>query len=128
MLPGNPTCGSKQKASPHKQAISIICMIIVIPQMGTFLSRCQMSFPSEDCRIYDLGHMWPILLVQSALCAIVVAIKIVMIKRSYHLYLLLHEYKSPLLNYITQGKYLKIEMPVEMQTTNQELHSNKKQG
>ncbi|KAK8804996.1 hypothetical protein WA171_006961, partial [Blastocystis sp. BT1] len=38
--------------------ISITCMIIVCPQMNSFLTKCNMGFPSEDCRIYDIHYMW----------------------------------------------------------------------
>lgn len=88
-------------------------MIIVGPQMNSFLTRCNMGFPSEDCRIYDIHYMWPILLVQTLLCLIVIAIKSIMVRRAYSLYWYLHEFKSPLLKYIHEGRYLHIDIPAD---------------
>ena len=86
-------------------------MIIIIPQMSTFYTNCLMGFPVEDCRIYDISYMWPILLTQSILCMISIGIKCNTIKMSYQIYILLHEFKSPLLSYFTKDKYISFSFP-----------------
>ena len=93
-----------------------MCMAIILPQMKTFHSQCVAGFPSEDCRIYDIGYMWPILVTQTILDLIVVAIKSEMLRKAYHLYRFLHEYKSPLLNVIDGGRHFQITLPEEPST------------
>ena len=75
-------------------------MIIILPQMDAFHSKCEMGYPSEDCRIYDIHSMWPVLLTQTILCMIVLVIKWVMVRTAYSLYWILHAHKSPLLETI----------------------------
>ena len=86
-------------------------MIIITPQMSSFYTNCLMGFPVEDCRIYDISYMWPILLTQSILCMISIGIKYITIKTSYQIYILLHEFKSPLLSYITKDKFTYLSFP-----------------
>lgn len=86
-------------------------MVLVVPQMSAFHQQCVAGFPMEDCRIYDFGYMWPILLSQLILDLVVVAIKIDMFRKTHRLYLLLHEYKSPLLRVIGGERFLQLHLP-----------------
>ena len=76
-------------------------MLIILPQMDSFHSKCEMGYPSEDCRIYDIHSMWPVLLTQTILCVVVLVIKCTMVRTAYSLYWNLHEHRSPLLETIT---------------------------
>ena len=71
--------------------------------MGSFHSNCLMTFPSEDCRIYDIHYMWSVLLIQFILCIAVVAIRVFMFIYTYRLYRLLNLYYSPLL-FVDKGQ------------------------
>lgn len=86
-------------------------MVVVVPQMHAFHQQCVAGFPTEDCRIYDIGYMGPILLSQTILDLVVVAIKTDMFRKAHHLYLLLHEYKSPLLRVIGGERFLQLRLP-----------------
>lgn len=92
--------------------MSLLCMIIIIPQMKTFYTNCLMGFPLEECRIYDYSYMWPILSIQSILCLIALGIKTITIRKTYKLYILFHEYRSPLLPYLHNEISTRIELPV----------------
>ena len=85
--------------------------------MYSFHSNCLMGFSIEDCRIYDISYMWPILFIQFLLCTIVLIIKIIMIKRAYRLYILFHEFRSPFLLYLQEKTRIKIELPVKQSFT-----------
>lgn len=71
-----------------------------------------MGFPLEECRIYDYSYMWPILSIQSILCLIALGIKTITIGKTYKLYILFHEYRSPLLQYLHSEICTRIELPV----------------
>lgn len=90
----------------------MVCMGIIIPQMKSFYTNCLMGFPLEECRIYDIAYMWPILVIQSCLCTVMIIIKTIMIRKTYRLYILFHEFRSPLLTFIKSEVHTKIELPV----------------
>ena len=94
-------------------------MIIILPQMNSFHSKCEMGYPSEDCRIYDIHFMWPVLLTQSILCVVVLAIKCVMVRIAYSLYWVLHEHKSPLLSTIANCSDANVCVPIEWRIENE---------
>ena len=78
--------------------MSVLCMLIVLPQMTSFYSSCLLTFPVEDCRIYEFEFMWPILLSQFLLCVVVIMVKIMMFRSAHRLYRLLLTYGAPLLS------------------------------
>lgn len=78
--------------------------------MSSFHSNCMMTFPSEDCRIYDIHYMWPILLIQFILCVAVVAIRVFMFIYTYRLYKLLNVCYSPLLFLDKSKEYKEISL------------------
>ena len=75
-----------------------------------------MTFPSEDCRIYDINYMWPILLIQFILCIIVVVIRVIMFIFAYKLYKLLNVFYSPLLYLDKNQSYKETSLSVKNQT------------